>query len=366
MKVLVLLTDLFGGVGGIQTYNRFFIRALSEILKKNEDEITVLALNDSKLDLKSSNSSFELEGIKYFSFNRSKLKFILSSLLNSFKASLIIVGHVNFSPLIIGIRWLNPLAKISLILHDIDIEKRLSSLKRFGLLLINKIFSNSAYTKRLAVNLEGINNIEIDVLPCTLESYKFKKLTYLTKEELGIPQGHLMLTVSRLDKESRFKKIDLVIESLPTILKQVPGMYYVIVGEGSDKVRLENLAKELEVDKNVIFAGYVSKELLSSYYSLCDLFILPSEKEGFGIVFLEAMYHEKPCIGARIGGIPEVVVHGETGFLIEPQNKNELTEYVIKLIKDKNLSFILGKAGKMRLEQNFSFDSFKKKLQYIL
>jgi len=73
----------------------------------------------------------------------------------------------------------------------------------------------------------------------------------------------------------------------------------VVVGNGADKQRLEEIARDAGVSGKVVFAGRVSDDLLASYYQTCDVFVLPSLKEGFGIVFIEAMYYSNSCVGAK-------------------------------------------------------------------
>ena len=95
-----------------------------------------------------------------------------------------------------------------------------------------------------------------------------------------------MLAVTRLVSTEDYKRIDLVIKAMPAILRHVPDAFCVVVGHGGDRSRLERLAQETNVADRVIFTGFVADELLPSYYDACDLFVLPSLREGFGIVFL--------------------------------------------------------------------------------
>jgi glycosyltransferase involved in cell wall biosynthesis len=116
----------------------------------------------------------------------------------------------------------------------------------------------------------------------------------------------------------------------------------------------------------VIFTGWVSDNLLPSYYQACDVFALPSLKEGFGIVFLEAMYYAKPCIGARAGGIPEVIEDGKTGFLAEPGDANALADSLSNLLRNATLRREMGRVGQERFEREFSFRKFHERLDNVV
>jgi glycosyltransferase involved in cell wall biosynthesis len=106
---------------------------------------------------------------------------------------------------------------------------------------------------------------------------------------------------------------------------------------------------------------------LPSYYENCDLFVLPSTREGFGIVFLEAMHHGKACIGARAGGVPEVIRDGATGVLVDPSKlATQVPEAILRLLNDPALRKNMGANGRAHLDANFSFDRFRDRLEQIL
>ena len=364
MNILVLLTDLFDAVGGIQTFNRCFIKALDELAEKNNWKITTLVLND---DITTIDRSYIREKwTNYKGYAGNHMHFACSALLKSYKADVVFFGHVNFIPLAIGMHLLNKQLNIILMLHDIEPQERFSLLKRIGLKQVNKFLSNSTSTRDRAVSLEGLDLLQFHIFPCTIDSSINKPILYKSKEELLLPPNPIILTVSRLEKVNRFKNIDLVIKAMPLVIKEIENVFYVVVGDGSDRSRLEQIAKDTGIADRVIFTGKVSSDLLAHYYNICDVFVLPSTNEGFGIVFLEAMYHSKPCIGISTGGIVDIVRHGETGYLAEPNNVEDLVNYLVQLLNDKELQDKIGKAGRERYEKEFSFEIFKERLEKIL
>jgi glycosyltransferase involved in cell wall biosynthesis len=137
------------------------------------------------------------------------------------------------------------------------------------------------------------------------------------------------------------------------------------VGEGPDRKRLERLAVKEGVSGQVRFAGRVPDEELPAYYETCDLFALPSTEEGFGIVYLEAMSHGKPCIGARAAAAPEVIVDGQTGLLALPDDRVSLESALLRLLEFPDEAKRMGQAGRQRLQEQFSFDAFQRRLSDI-
>lgn len=365
MRVVVLLTDLFDATGGIQTFNRAFVKALDEIAKERGWKVTLLVLNDRGGN-NIAHRYFDPDRTQYRPFGRRKSNFVASTLRESLNASIIILGHINFSPLATGLRLLNPRIEIFLAVYGIDVWRRLSVLQRLGVKQVNRILSISASTRDQMASRNGLSGKLFDILPCTLEPYYGNGSVSKSREELQLPKGKMILSVSRLDASERNKGIDKVIEAMPLVLKQVPDAFYAVVGDGKDRRRLEDTASEVGVQDKVIFAGRVTDKLLPAYYQAGDVFVLPSLNEGFGIVFLEAMYYAKPCIGARTGGIPEVIEDGKTGFLVEPGDTQALADNLIRFLKDDNLRHAMGEAGKDRLEGEFSFERFRGRLETVL
>ena len=153
----------------------------------------------------------------------------------------------------------------------------------------------------------------------------------------GLWGKRVLLTLARLDPR---KGQDMVIRAMPAILKVVPDAVYVIAGAGSDRGRLEQLVESLSLQQYVIFAGRVPDQEVCAYYRSCDLFIHPNrnmpdgDTEGFGLVFLEAGACGKPVIGGNAGGVPEAVVHGETGLIVNGESHAEVADAAIRILCD--------------------------------
>lgn len=366
MHILVLLTDLFDAKGGIQTFNRCLMKALNDISQKKGLKVIIFALNDSnKLEIpKEYKSSVSL---LYKGFSRNKFYFVIRSLFEGLNANKIIIGHMSYVSIVpLFFSFKKPASKI-LILFGIEAWKRLNFIQKLSINKIDQILSVSQYTTD---KMSSLNNLDLGKFlsfPNSLDPYYCNGDTPLkSRKDLNLPDGNIILTVSRLDSSDKYKNIDLVINAMPDVLKIIPDVCYVIVGDGTDRKRLEQITNEINISDKVIFTGNVPDNLLNSYYSACDVFVLPSTNEGFGMVFLEAMYFSKPCISVKAAGVPEVIIDGKTGILCEPGNIKELSDSIIMLLKDKSLNVKLGSMGKERFDNEFSYTKFKERLENVL
>lgn len=173
------------------------------------------------------------------------------------------------------------------------------------------------------------------------------------REKNGLGGKKIILSLGRLVKRKGQEKI---IRFLPKILEAVPEAVFIIAGDGPERGELEALAKFFRVSDKVLFLGKVKEDELSDVYAACDIFAAPSlpskdDWEGFGIVCLEAAYFGKPVVATNVGGLPEAVENGVTGYVV--QNDEELLEKIIALLKDEELRNRLGEAGKERVKDKF-------------
>ena len=149
-----------------------------------------------------------------------------------------------------------------------------------------------------------------------------------------------------------FKGLHILIAAMPNILKAKPNTTLIIIGDGPLRADLETQARDLKVDQNVLFLGERSDviELLS----VLDIFVLPSVSEGMPITILEAMVAAKPVVATKVGGIPELIRDGETGFLVPSDEPVSLALATIKLLGDPALRQKMGELAKQRVKNEFS------------
>src|SRR5213078_335602 len=174
----------------------------------------------------------------------------------------------------------------------------------------------------------------------------------------GLDGGPWLLTVARLDFH---KGIDTVIRALPAIRATVPGTRYAVAGIGSRRGALEALVAELGLGEAVRLLGFVPDQDLPALYNAADLFVLASRRhdllvEGFGISCVEASACGLPVIGSRSGGIPEAILEGETGLLVEPEDPAAVTAATVRVLEDEALRHRLGAAGRAAVEGYYNWD----------
>jgi glycosyltransferase involved in cell wall biosynthesis len=143
-----------------------------------------------------------------------------------------------------------------------------------------------------------------------------------------------------------------LIEAARLVLPQVPDARFVIAGEGELRPALERQIKDHHLEKHVLLAGFRPDVL--SLHKAFDIFVMSSVTEGLGTSILDAMAAGKPVVATTAGGIPEVVVDGETGFLVPPRDHDAMAAAIVKLLKDDALRNRMGKAGRARARTVFS------------
>lgn len=170
-----------------------------------------------------------------------------------------------------------------------------------------------------------------------------------------------LLYIGRLEKRKGTAEF---IDSLPKILEKNAKITIDIVGKdcyqapgSSSYLKYFKIKVPQKFWSRVKFHGFVSNKKLKNFYKNCDIFVAPSRYESFGLIFLEAMAYGKPVIGTKIGGIPEVVIDGKVGILIDVNNPNQIADAVIKVFSDEDLREKMGKNAYNYTRKNFTVES---------
>jgi phosphatidylinositol alpha-1,6-mannosyltransferase len=207
----------------------------------------------------------------------------------------------------------------------------------------------------------GVDSERVVVSPEGVDVDRFERVD--PRQVIAIRDRHdlagrfTLLTVGRLVER---KGQDTVLQALRRVALELPNVVYLLVGSGPYEERLRSLARELEVEDIVFFCGRVPEDELVAYYHACDAFVmisreLPDDTEGFGIVFMEAAACGKPTVGGRSGGVPDAIVDGETGLLVEPTAVEEVAEAIIRVGRDSALAQRLGEAGRQRVDDSYRY-----------
>jgi glycosyltransferase involved in cell wall biosynthesis len=218
-------------------------------------------------------------------------------------------------------------------------------------------------------NLNGINPEKVAVLPNCLDPFfkipeNLEKPAYLLKQYQLRPNQKVILTVARLNAHEGYKGYDKVLQCMPALIEQFPDVQYILAGkyDHPERARLETIIHQLGIEKNVTIPGFIADETLTDHYCLADVFVMPSKKEGFGIVFIESMACGTPAIGGNSDGSPEALRPGTLGYVVNPEDMQEISTTITTILKT-------GKSG-VQLQQRttacYNYLKYQKKITKLL
>ncbi|PIR41824.1 MAG: hypothetical protein COV30_01370 [Candidatus Yanofskybacteria bacterium CG10_big_fil_rev_8_21_14_0_10_37_15] len=218
---------------------------------------------------------------------------------------------------------------------------------------VDRIFAVSD-THKEALNQNGINNVK--VIHNGIDTNKWRvdeSATHKFKEKYSLRGKKVILFSGRL---SFYKGGYQAILAMEKIIKEIPEAMLLIIGEkNSFAEEMFKKSKNLGVEKSLIFTGWIQGKELKAAYSASDIvFFLSLGIETFGLINIEAMASKKPVVATCLGGAPEIVRDGVTGYIVDPLNVELLANRVIKILSDAELAKRMGQAGYERVKDHFS------------
>jgi len=374
MRILILSEDFPPNVGGIAQWAMGVAKSLS----KSGHTVTLMTRYFPKYGkVKLSNINFEViyidkkywKKLRSYYWNTSFKRYLKSNQ----KPNIIIATTWNCARSIVNycMKSMIPLITVT---HGLDVTRKMTYLKKFWLrytlMRSNNIIAVSRFTRNYLLTKLGIPSKKIYVFPNGVDIDKF----YPKVEKVYLHKHHLedckvILTLSRVIERKRH---DAVIKALPQVIRKISNVKYLICGPWHEKyyLRLRKLINQLKLEKYVIFTNKLSDEELNIYYNLADVYIMPSrydketgDSEGFGITYLEANACEKPVIGGRSGGVEDAIVDGKTGFLVNPNDIDEIANKLILLLENSSLANDIGKQGRNRVLKHYTWDIITKKME---
>jgi len=283
---------------------------------------------------------------------------------------LIITTHLNFSVVAYYLKRLIhiPYWTIAHGVESWDIER---PALRQALHHADRILAVSHYTRDRLLAEQNLDPNKVVVLPNTFDSDRFQiapKPLHLLKRHGLTPNQPTILTVARLAEAERYKGYDQVLEALPKIRQVIPNIHYVLVGKGSDRPRIETLITQLQLQDCVTVAGFIPDEELCDYYNLCDVFAMPSKREGFGIVYLEALACGKPTLGGNQDGAVDALCNGTLGALVNPDDIEEIAQTLIQILQGNYPNPLMYQPEQLRQKviDTYGFEQFKQTLARYL
>jgi len=354
-RALMLVSDAYGGYGGIAKFNRDFISGLVA-MPECAEVIVIPRLVMGQTEPIPPRVKFLMDTAE------SKLRFVTTTLKHTVSGTfnIVFVAHINFAPFAVLIGKLLA-AKTVLTIYGIDAwNTHRNPLVRNCLQFLDSIISISEITLQRFNGWASLDQRYIHLLPPAVDLSQFTpgpKPVELARQ-LELKDRLVLLTLGRLASEERYKGFDEVIEALPELTRKFPNISYLICGDGPDRARLEEKARTLGVGGRVVFAGFVPEARKVEYYRLADAYVMPSRGEGFGIVFLEALACGLPVMGSTMDGSREALLNGELGILVDPENAIQVQEGITQtLTQHKDVSDKL---------EHYSTQAFNRRLHGIV
>lgn len=373
---LIIATGAFGSYGGIAAVNRMVIECLTERYNLN-----ILTLNDEKhemYDLPLTNNEFS-----YSPFNGNKIRFTLAIwyTLITKKYTLIICDHVNLACI------LAPFSKPGLInyyiwLFGIEVfypkptwEGIIGMKSAVKCLAISNYTADHIRDRFPSLNIEvceiGLSSRfqPINVINNNVSKAGTISLRNITGNSTLLNEFFILHVGQMNSNEVRNKGQDILINAFPLIIEEIHDAQLVLVGEGENFQDMFTIASKLPsyIQDKIFLTGYLPDNVLDDVYENCFLFAMPSIGEGFGLVYLEAFIHSKPCIGSRSAAVPEIINHGINGLLVDnPRSPEEISEKIIWLMKNPDLSRKMGREGYKKVKSNYLFKHFKARFWKVI
>ena len=318
MRHTFVFIEVFGCEGGIQSYIQDVLGAYDKIAPKYQATADVFLLRAPEMahPLKSG-------ALKYHYFKSARpwverVRLSCSLLVNLLfhRPDHVFCGHINLATLVkvscqlLGIPY-------TVLTYGKEVWYELPQTEKRALRAADSVWTISRYSRDLACAANQVSPDKFEMLPCVVDGSIFtpgpKPVDLIDRYQLQ--SSKVLMTVARLWPGDIYKGVDVTIRALPEIAQTFPTVKYVVIGRGDDQPRLAKLAEELGVAERVIFAGFVPDEALVAHYQLADVYVMPS-KEGFGIVYLEAMACGVPVIAGDDDGSADPVQDGRLGWQV--------------------------------------------------
>jgi phosphatidyl-myo-inositol dimannoside synthase len=361
-RVLFCSLSIEPGAGGMQRFDR---RVVDVLLARAGDGTGARPVVHVLFDHpEPGNGGKEEPGVRRF--GRARLRYLRETLSSIRRGSrTLLLGHILFLPLAALARLLRPRLRVVLFVHGIEVwggpgrQRRRWYEPVLLRLAVDHIIAVSTCTADIMAARFAFPRQYIAVLPNAVDPLPVPA----TVERNGPP---VVLVVARLDLLDRAKNVDQVIRAVAALVQEVPAVRLEIVGDGVLRPELERLVRALGIERSVDFLGRVDDAALDAAYRRARVFALPSTKEGFGIVYLEAWQRGLPVIGAAAGGVPEVVSSGEDGLLVSPGDLDGLIEALRALLSDPARARRYAEAGMRKVESRYLHRHFEARLSGLL
>jgi len=364
--VLFLTLRVFSATGGIEKVCRLAGKALYELSGESYIQwIKVFSLYDEPANI---NTTYFPETI-FSGFAKKRIRFLYAAIHKGIDSQIVILSHVNLLTVGYFIKLFSPKTKVILIAHGIEVWSSFPGWKKRMLQRCDQVIPVSDFTKKKMMEMYQLPEQKFTILNNCLDPFlpppkQTKKDNSLLARYGMDASDMVLLTLTRLASKEKYKGYDQVIQAVYELRHTHPAIKYLLVGkyDAIEKARLDTVIKRLSLQNQVVFSGFIADEELAAHYALADVYIMPSQKEGFGIVFIEAMFYGKPVIAGNMDGSADALKNGNLGLLVDPDNQQQITHALVEVLSNTE-KYI---PNHQEVMQNFSFEVYKEKLKGIL
>lgn len=333
-----IFLEVFNCEGGIQSYVKDVLQAYCSVSLQSNLRTTAevfLLRDDPKCHNPFAADTFKFHYLKTKNplLGRLRLAVGLWNCLWLRRPSHVFCGHIKLAPLTQWLcqRWGVPYTVLT---YGKEVWYRLSDRERQALVTAAGIWTISRYSRDRLCAANELNPDNVQIVPCVVDGDRFtpgpKSPTLVAR--YGLADAKVLMTVARLWPTDLYKGVDVTIRALPAIATVFPNVKYLIIGRGEDRPRLEQLAQDLGVGDQVVFAGFVPTSDLVEHYRLTDAYIMPSQ-EGFGIVYLEAMACGKPVLAGDADGSADPLQDGYLGWHVPHRDPEAVAAACIEILQ---------------------------------
>jgi phosphatidylinositol alpha-1,6-mannosyltransferase len=345
-KRFLVLTPAIDGADGISALSRQVVRSLADA---SGGSVEVWALDGGPC------RAIEATESEFWSAAGSRLAIVRRTMTRAARRCddlHVIVLHMHLAPLasLLARRG----AETTLFLIGIEVWTALRARERRAIERADRLLAISAFTVR---GFRAANPTLAD-RPVTVCAPGIGAAP--RRVDVEVTDGFALI-VGRLSSRERYKGHDALIDIWPAVRAVVNDAQLVVVGDGDDRARLEAAATERELGDAITFLGRVDDVALAALYDRAAFFVMPSPREGFGLVYLEAMRVGKPCIAVH-GSADEIIRHEIDGLVVEPGSADALAAAIVRLFSDADERARMGVAARARVHDSFTEEQFSRRL----
>jgi len=219
-----------------------------------------------------------------------------------------------------------------------------------------------ALTRHMRTEMQELYPRDVSVIPIGIELNRFSGLSKDSiRARLGIDDERVVVSVARLEP---IKGMKYLISAINAAIEEDDRIRLFIIGDGSSREDLERLTNSLDLCRYITFVGTIPNEKVPDYMAAADIFVLPSLSEGFPVTLLEAMASGLPIVTTRVGGLPDIIKDGENGFLVEPENPQQIADKLQLLLHDEELRNKISSINKETVKR-YSWENVTKNLEQV-